>query len=94
MSACFSFVQKVDGLALRVLEIFVAALYERELRPRVLLELDLRLKQLRFLLRMARVRQVVPAAGFEIAMRGIDELGHIELAWRVAIGQRAPDGRA
>jgi len=43
---------------------------------------------LRFLLRMARARNVMPAAGFETAMRGIDELGRMVHGWRVASGER------
>jgi len=38
---------------------------------------------------MARTRQVMPARGFETAMRGIDELGRMVHGWRVAIGERA-----
>lgn len=50
--------------------------------------MNLRLEQLRFLLRMACARQVMPAAGFETAMRGIDELGRMVHGWRVSIGER------
>jgi len=32
----------------------------------------------------------MPSAGFETAMRGIDELGRMVHGWRVALGERAP----
>lgn len=92
-SARFSFVQKVDGHVLGILEMLVTARYEPDQRRRTLRELNLRLEQLRFLLRMARTRQVMPAAGFEVAMRGIDELGRMVHGWRVAIGERTAEAR-
>ena len=87
-SARFSFVQKVDNQALAILESLVTARYEPGQRRKLLREVNLRLEQLRFLMRMARARQVMPAAGFETAMRGIDELGRMVHGWRVAIGER------
>ncbi len=87
-SARFSFVQKVDNQVLAILEGLVTARYEPGQRRKLLREVNLRLEQLRFLLRMAQTRQVMPAAGFETAMRGIDELGRMVHGWRVAIGER------
>lgn len=87
-SARFSFVQKVDNQTLAILEGLVTARYEPGQRKKLLREVNLRLEQLRFLLRMARARQVMPANGFETAMRGIDELGRMVHGWRVAIGER------
>jgi hypothetical protein len=87
-SARFSFVQKVDNQALAIIENLVAARYEPGQRRKLLREVNLRLEQLRFLLRMARAQQVMPAAGFETAMRGVDELGRMVHGWRVAIGER------
>jgi|GEM_PF-2879249 len=92
-SARFSFVQKVDLQALAVLEALVAARYEPAQRRGLLREVNLRLEQLRFLLRMARGRAVMPAAGFEIAMREIDGVGRMVHGWRVAIGERAGSSR-
>jgi hypothetical protein len=89
-SARFSLVQKVDAHALDVLEMLVVARYEPAERRKLLREINLRLERLRFLLRLARTRSVMPAAGFETAMRGIDELGRMVHGWRVAIGERAP----
>jgi len=92
-SARFSFVQKVDLQALAVLEALVAARYEPAQRRGLLREVNLRLEQLRFLLRMARGRAVMPAAGFEIAMREIDGVGRMVHGWRVVIGERAGSSR-
>lgn len=93
-SARFTFVQKVDNHVLGVLEMLVSARYEPDQRRRLLREINLRLEHLRFLLRMARARHVMPAAGFEIAMRGIDELGRMVHGWRVAIGERTAESRS
>lgn len=93
-SARFSFVQKVDNHALGVLEMLVVARYEPGQRRKLLREINLRLEQLRFLLRMARDRNVMPAAGFETAMRGIDELGRMVHGWRAAIGERETPAEA
>ena len=92
-SARFSFVQKVDNQALAVLEALVAARYEPGQRRNLLREVNLRLEQLRFLLRMARGRQVMPAAGFEVAMREIDAVGRMVHGWRVAIVERGGSKR-
>lgn len=87
-SARFSLVQKVDNHALEVLEMLVVARYEPGMRRKTLREVNLRLERLRFLLRIARSRKVMPEAGFETAMRGIDELGRMLHGWRVTIGER------
>ena len=86
-------VQKVDNHALDVLEMLVIARYEPARRAQTLREINLRLERLRFLLRLARRRNVMPAAGFETAVRGIDELGRMLHGWRVAIGERSPATR-
>ena len=59
-----------------------------EQRRERLREVNLRMGQLSFLLRMTRARHVMPTAGFETAMRGVNELGRIVHGWRVAIGER------
>ena len=91
-SARFSFVQRIDNHALDVLELLVIARYEPEVRAKHLREVNLRLERLRFLLRIALARGVMPGHGFESAMRGIDELGRMAHGWRVALGDR--QGRA
>jgi hypothetical protein len=88
-SSRFGMVRKVDDHALDVLELLVVARYEPGQRFQVLREVNLRLERLRFLLRVARSNKVMPARGFETAMRGIDELGRMVHGWRVAIGERS-----
>jgi hypothetical protein len=87
-SARFSLVQKVDNHALDIVEMLVVARYEPSTRRKTLREINLRLERLRFLLRIARTRNVMPADKFESAMRGVDELGRMLHGWRVAIGER------
>jgi len=89
-SARFSLVQKVDNHALDIVEMLVVARYEPGLRKKLLRQINLRLERLRFLLRIARTRNVMPAEKFETAMRGVDELGRMVHGWRVAIGDRMP----
>lgn len=89
-SARFSLVQKVDNHALDIVEMLVVARYEPSARRKTLREINLRLERLRFLLRIARTRNVMPADKFETAMRGVDELGRMLHGWRVAIGERVP----
>ena len=87
-STRFGLVRRVDDHALEVLELLVVARYERKERARTLRAVNLRLERLRFLLRAARTRNVMPASSFETAMRGVDELGRMVHGWRVAIGDR------
>lgn len=87
-SARFSLVQKVDNHALEIVELLVVARYEPGTRRRTLREINLRLERLRFLLRIARTRNVMPADRFETAMRGVDELGRMLHGWRAAVGER------
>jgi hypothetical protein len=89
-SARFSLVQKVDNHAVDIVEMLVVARYEPGLRRKLLRTINLRLERLRFLLRIARTRNVMPADKFETAMRGVDELGRMVHGWRVAIGERMP----
>jgi len=91
-SARFSLVQKVDAHALDILELLVVARYEPQVRAKHLCEVNLRLERLRFLLRVAHARGVMPGHGFEAAMRGIDELGRMVHGWRVALGERRGRG--
>ncbi|MBI5362394.1 MAG: four helix bundle protein [Planctomycetes bacterium] len=91
-SARFGLVQKVDNHALDIVEMLVVARYEPGSRRKLLRVINLRLERLRFLLRIARTRNVMPADKFETAMRGVDELGRMLHGWRVAIGERTASG--
>ena len=87
-AARFTLTQRVDNHALDVVEMLVQARYEPGLRRRMLPEINLRLERMRFLLRVARDSKVQPAAGFEGAMRRLDEVGRMVHGWRQAIGER------
>jgi hypothetical protein len=87
-SARFGLVRRVDDHALDVTEMLIVARYEPGERRTVLREANLRLERLRFLLRIARAKNVCAAKGFETAMRGIDECGRMIHGWRVALGDR------
>jgi len=84
-SSRFSLVQKVDGHVLEILELLVVARYEPADRRLSLKRANLKLEQLRFLLRVAHARGIENASGFEKAMRGIDELGRMLHGWRQAL---------
>lgn len=87
-SARFSLVQRLDNHCLDVLEMLVAARYEPKPRAALLRQANLRLERMRFLCRIAKARALMPASGFETAMRGLDECGRMLHGWRVAIGDR------
>lgn len=91
-SARFSLVQRVDNHALAVLELLVVARYEPQQRSAALREANLRLEQLRFLLRIALQRRITTMAGFETALRGIDELGRMVHGWRATLAGREASG--
>jgi hypothetical protein len=86
----FSLVSRLDGHALDVLEMLVAARYEPQLRRSLLRQANVLLERMRFLCRIASSRGVMPLSGFETAMRGLDECGRMLHGWRVAIGERRP----
>lgn len=81
-SARFGLVRRVDDHALDITELLIVARWEPRERRRALREANLRLERLRFLLRIARSRSVMPASGFETAMRHVDETGRMLHGWR------------
>lgn len=84
----FTLTQRLDNHALDVVEMLVSARYEPAVRRRLLPEINLRLERMRFLLRLARDSKVGTPAGFESAVRRIDEAGRMVHGWRQAIGER------
>jgi hypothetical protein len=87
-SARFGLVRRVDDHALDVTELLIVARYEPRDRKKTLREVNLRLERMRFLLRIASSRGVMPRSGFETAMRQIDEAGRMVHGWRETIGAR------
>lgn len=84
----FTFVQRLQNLALDITEALVEARYERASRARLLRQVNLGFERMRLLCRIAREAGVMPKRGFEVAMRGIDEAGRMVHGWR-----RSLDGR-
>jgi hypothetical protein len=80
-SARFSLVRRVDDHALDVTELLIVARWEPRERKRALREVNLRLERMRFLLRIARSRGIMPSSGFETAMRHVDETGRMLHGW-------------
>jgi hypothetical protein len=80
-SARFGLVRRVDDHALDVTELLIVARWEPRERKRALREVNLRLERMRFLLRIARARSIMPSSGFETAMRHVDETGRMLHGW-------------
>jgi hypothetical protein len=87
-AARFSLTQRIEEHALDVTEMLVEARYAPETRRRLLPAINLRLERMRYLLRIARDAKVENPAGFESAVRRIDECGRMIHGWRQAIGER------
>lgn len=90
----FTFSQRIDNLALDILERLVEARYSPKSRRRELLgEADARLARLRVLLRLSCDRQYLARGAFEDLIRQIDEAGRMLGGWRGHLGaarQAAP----
>jgi hypothetical protein len=81
-SARFTLARRVQDHALDLVELLVVARFEPRQRVRSLRRADLLLERLRHLFRLARGIGVMPGAGFESAMRGVDETGRMLGGWR------------
>ena len=89
-SARFTLCQRVQNAALDVAEMLVVARYEPRARVRTLRRCNLTLERMRLLLRLARAAGVMPPAGFESAMRGLDETGRMLHGWRERAERETP----
>ncbi len=83
-SARFTLTQRIENLALDVVEDLVVARYQRAGRKARLDTANLRLERMRHLLRLAKGARICPARTFESAMRGLDETGRMLHGWRTA----------
>jgi hypothetical protein len=81
----FTFANRIDTLALDIVEDLVEARYSRNKRP-PLMRANLRLEKLRVLLRLCHTLGYLPHARYEHAMRAINEVGRMLGGW-----QRAQD---
>jgi len=77
----FTFANRIDNLALDVVEDMVEARYAREKRH-ILARANLRLEKLRVLLRLCHESHYLPHGSYEYAMRAINEVGSVLGGWR------------
>lgn len=78
--ARFSFSQRIEGLALDVVEDLVEARYTKNRGP-ILKRANLRLEKLRILLRLSHKLQYLSHASYEFATRGVNETGKLLGGW-------------
>ncbi|MCA9285847.1 MAG: diversity-generating retroelement protein Avd, partial [Phycisphaerales bacterium] len=83
-AARFTLAQRVQNHALDILELVIVARYEPGRRRDALAQVNRRLERMRHLFRIARATDAMPLAGFETAMRGVDEVGRMAHGWREA----------
>jgi hypothetical protein len=83
-SVRFTLTQRIENLALDVVEDLVVARYRREGRGARLAAVHLRLERMRHLLRLAKGAGASPFTVFEAAMRALDEAGRMIRGWRAA----------
>ena len=76
----FTFVNRIDNLALDVVEDLVEARYSRDRRA-VLARANLRLEKLRVLLRLCHALGYFPHARCEHAMRCVNDVGRMLGGW-------------
>jgi hypothetical protein len=75
-----TFGQRIEELALDVVEDLIEARYSRERRP-ALKRANLRLEKLRILLRLSHRLRHLSQHGYEHAMKGINEVGRMLGGW-------------
>ena len=77
----FSFANRIDNLALDIIESIVEARYSRK-KIDILRRIDLNMEKLRVLLRMCRDMRYLDHAGYEYAAREINKAGKMVGGWR------------
>lgn len=79
----FTFAQRVDNLAIDLLESLAEAQFARGPHKRALLAKgDAQLLRLRVVLRLCHTRRLVDSGGYEHLARSIDEVGRMLGGWR------------
>ena len=76
----FTFANRIDTLALDVVEDLVEARYSRN-KTEILKRANLRLEKIRVLLRLCHEEQFLSHDAFEFAIRGVDETGRMLGGW-------------
>lgn len=89
-STRFTFGQRIDNLALDVLEAVVEACYSKQ-SSGILREANRKLSRLRILLRMSTDRKYVSLRQYHFAGEKIDELGRMVGGWLKRSGRKNTD---
>ena len=76
----FTFANRIDNLALDVVEDLVEARYARRRADR-LKQINLKLERVRVLLRICHDLKYLPHGSYEFAMRSLDEVGRMVGGW-------------
>ena len=76
----FTFADRINNLALDIVEDLVEARYSRDKRL-LLQRLNLRLEKLRILLRLCHRLRYLPHQGYEHASRSLNEVGRMLGGW-------------
>lgn len=76
----FTFANRIDALALDVVEDLVEARYTRD-KQAILKRANLRLEKIRVLLRLCHEERFLSHDAFEFAIRGVDETGRMLGGW-------------
>ena len=76
----FTFADRINNLALDIVEDLVEARYSRD-KGRILKRINLRLEKLRILLRLCHRLKYLPHQGYEHAMRALNEVGRMLGGW-------------
>ena len=85
----FTFSDRINALALDIVEDLVEARYSRHKQPH-LQRMNLRLEKLRILLRLCHRLHYLPHASYEHAMRQLNEVGRMLGGWMKQQGEREP----
>lgn len=93
-SARFTITQRLENLALDVVDDLVVARYERRGRGRRLDRVNLALERMRHLLRIAGRTNISPSKTLDAAMVRLDEIGRILHGWRAVTSGRRPADNA
>jgi hypothetical protein len=73
-------VNRIDNLALDIVEDLVEARYTRDRLP-ILRRINLKLEKLRVLLRISHDQGYLPHRGYEFSARALDEAGRMVGGW-------------
>lgn len=76
----FTFADRINNLALDIVEDLVEARYSRH-KQSLLKRINLRLEKLRILLRLCHRLKYLSHEGYEHAMRGLNEVGRMLGGW-------------